>query len=258
MMLLHIERCASECQKHIQVQFILRHSSSTEWPIFLSENRVDGVILAGHPPADLCKKLYRREIPTVVIHDTAARTFCTCVSPDFKPATKEAVRRLVSLGHQRIGFVISNREFPTVESRYQGYLEALRESGVEPRAEWVIDKKPSNIIGGREAIRDYLKVGKLPTAIVFTNDWMAFGAAKELVKQGYRIPEDISLMGHDNISICEEMDPPLTSVDGKLDTLVSIVFEDLMRQMDGHMDVVERSLAGTLVWRETCGVVKEP
>jgi DNA-binding LacI/PurR family transcriptional regulator len=65
-------------------------------------------------------------------------------------------------------------------------------------------------------------------------------------------------MGHDNISICEEMDPPLTSVDGKLDTLVSIVFEDLMRQMDGHMDVVERSLAGTLVWRETCGVVKEP
>jgi len=253
MIILQVERKASECQKHVQVQFVLRRGDPPLWPAFLNENRVDGVILAGHPPAELCKKLYRREIPAVVIHDSVARTFCSCVSADFRPATVDAVRRLVSLGHRRIGFVVTDRKYPTVESRFMAYREALREAGIEPDPGWIIEGAPSNLIGGRQSVRHYLQAGQLPTAILFTNDWIALGAAKELIKHGYRIPEDVSLMGFDNVSICEEMDPPLTSVDGQLEAVVSEAFEVLFRQMEGTADVEERAVPGILAWRGSCG-----
>jgi len=253
MVISQVERCASAQGRHVHVEFTSREESAAA-PAVLAENRVDGVVLTGHPSADLCWRLRDSETPVVVIEDHVERTGCSSVMTDFGPGVAEAIGRLGDLGHERIGLVISRREYPSIARRYHAYVETLRAIGIAADPEWVIENVEPTVAGGRTAVQLYLERRDPPTAILFGNDWMALGGLNELLRRGYHVPRDISLVGHDNISICEELSPALTSVDGRVAELVGEAMELLEQQIAGESgEPVQRNVEGYLVWRESCG-----
>lgn len=249
---LHVEQASSEFQNHVHVEFVLRHGAAA-YPSVLRENRVDGVILAGHPSVELCQRVREEGIPVVVLNDTIRRTGCTSVITDFVPGTSEAVCRLVELGHWSIGFVASRREYPSVGLRLEAYQRVLADCGLDAEDTLVVEGFGGGVAAGREGVRELLRREPPPTAIVFTNDWMAIGGMNELMRQGYRIPQDMSLVGHDNVSLCDELEPALTSVDGGVEELTKMGVELLQEQIEGHSDApVQERVPGRLVWRDSC------
>jgi len=234
---------------HLHVEFLQRNAS--RWPAFLNDCRVDGVLVSGNPPVEACERLRKEGIPATVISDTLERTGCSCVRPDPADGTIEGVRRLLELGRREIALVASKREFPTVEMRYKAYCFALFDAGLNPRPSLMAMDLEPDIRGGREGVKRLLDANKKPpNAIVFMNDLMALGGMMELLARGLKIPEDVSVLGHDNSRVCEELEPTLSSVDMGFHEEMAEAVELLRLQIEeGLSSPVERILKTKLVER---------
>jgi LacI family transcriptional regulator len=252
---LHVERAASPLKNHVHVEFIPRGGRAT-WPAVLSENRVDGVLLSGHPSVELCRRTVDCGIPAVTVNDLTLRTGTAAVITDFGPATAELLLRLIDLGHRRIGFVVSRREYPSVERRFLAYQETMRARALTIEPGMIVEGVEAGVAGGREAVRQYLERGPLPTAIIFTNDWMALGGLNELTRRGLHVPEDVSIAGYDDISVAREFAPALTTADGKVEVLAARAVELLQSQIEdgdnGADGPAQETLQAELLWRESC------
>ena len=241
---------------HAHVEFLKRDPLA--WPSFLKTGRVDGVLLSGHPPLELCARLKSSGIPAVIISDSLERTDCFCVRPDPTNGTMDAVRRLIELGHRRIALISSSREFPTVEQRYKAFCFALLDGGLQPDSSLMLFDQEPNIRGGRSGVRRLLSQGAAPTAIVFINDYMALGGMMELLERGVKLPSDISIVGHDNSGICEELEPALSSVDMALPSLIDEALALLKVQIDDGFDTpVERVSKSTFIERASIAINKQ-
>lgn len=250
--ILGIDQKASQVGRHVHVEFVAPDIQADWWPAFLRENRVDGVFLVGCLASEFHQRLQDERVPAVSIDTALAQARCSCVSTDFIPATSQAVRELIEMGHREIGFIATEQKFQTVEDRYQAYLGTMLSAGLEPKADWIVSGVPGSLTGGREAVQEYRRRGVMPTALVFVNDWMALGASNELTRLGYRVPEDVSLVGHDDTPICQDMSPALTTVDTRQQEVVSRAFDLLLKQIDKPFAPVAETIPARLVRRESC------
>ena len=247
------QRISSDNDFHLQVEFIDHSGSSKKWPDVLAENRVDGIILAGYHTPEFYERIKSEKVPAVAINDTLERTGCCCIVNNQSKATDDAVRRLLDLGHRHIGMVTTDCEYPTVRQRYQAYCFALFDAGINPDQDWVVSKVASNYAGGQDAVRSLHDSGRMPTAIIFTNDLQAIGGMIELFKLGYKVPEDVSIVGHDNLPLCTEISPNLTSTDMCIDELGSEAVSLLLKQINKEIkEPVEQIITSNIVWRQTC------
>ena len=126
-------------------------------------------------------------------------------------AARKATEYLISLGHRRIGFVTGPPASPLTQSRLAGYRAAMELAGIEC-AENLVVRGDFSIQSGIVAAQQLLSADQPPTAIFCSNDEMALGAMSTLKARGYLIPEQISVMGFDNILFSQYFDPPLTTV----------------------------------------------
>jgi LacI family transcriptional regulator len=235
---------------HVHVEYLEREASA--WPAFLRNGRVDGVLVTGHPPLEVCQRLREAKVPAVIVSDSLDRTSCFSVRPDPANGTIQALQRLLQLGHKRIAFASSSREYPTVEQRYKSFCFALMDAGLQPDSSLMVFDAEPNIRGGRDCVRRLLAQGSAPSAIVFVNDYMALGGMMELLARGFKLPGDISIVGHDNSEICGELEPGLSSVDLDLQGLIAQAFELLRVQLDENFNTpVERVMKSVFVERES-------
>lgn len=243
--------------KHLHLHLLRPGSESGEWPAFIAENRVDGVVVLGHPPETFYRRLASEPIPAVAVNDVVERTATDCVLCDPTAGVSEAVLRLLALGHRSIGLVLTHRAFPTVSRRLVAYTDTLKQAGYEPDPRWILEDMPQGLRGGQRAIRTYMSSGILPTAILFNDDWLAMGGVYELARQGMRVPEDVSIVGYDNTAIAQELSPSLSSVDNQEQPLMERALAMLQERMEG-LDEPPRQviLPSRLVWRESCARFK--
>jgi DNA-binding LacI/PurR family transcriptional regulator len=250
-----ITRALAGSDWHIHIEFVDRLATSHTLPAVVRESRVDGVLLSGHPPVDFCRLLRDDAVPIVVLQDTLQRTGCTCIIPDVAGATESSVNRLIEMGHRRIGIVTVPTEFPTVQRRYEGYQRAIRAAGITPADGLEVKVASSSLHQGQAAVRQLLAAGERPTAIVFVTDRLALGGMNELARARLRIPEDISLIGHDNSSLAKESDPPLTSVDlnfGQTARRAVALLQEWI--VSGAADApTQIEIPCQVVWRASCG-----
>jgi DNA-binding LacI/PurR family transcriptional regulator len=254
--LYEVTKAVAEIDWHIHIEFVDRQDERCTLPAVVHENRVDGVVLSGHPRAEFCQLLRQEGIPTVVLQDTLERTGCTSIIPDVAEATESAVTRLIGMGHRRIGVVMVPTEFPTVQRRYEGYLRAMRAGGIEPAANLQVKVASSSLHQGQMAVRQLFASSDRPTAIVFVTDRLAVGGITELARMGLRIPQDVSLIGHDNNSLGKECDPPLTSVDMNFTRTALRAVEMLQDWIvggAGPAEPVQIEVPCQVVWRASCG-----
>ncbi|HVK57853.1 MAG TPA: LacI family DNA-binding transcriptional regulator [Candidatus Kapabacteria bacterium] len=182
----------------------------------LLSRRVDGLIIAPvyrlAPGAPVYQELLASKTPVVIWGHKAS--FCAqfaSVETEDLLGAYAATQHLIALGHRRIAYFSGPSVAPWNQERLDGYERALRENQLEVD-ERLIFSAGNSIEEGETAALQMLNEGIRPTAIQACNDAVAVGAASVFLKQGMRIPEDISIVGFGNILLCEYFSVPLTTV----------------------------------------------
>lgn len=131
---------------------------------------------------------------------------------DTKRAAMEVVDLFCRKGHTKIGFIGGNQTLPAFLDRYHGYEESLSRHRLPQEERYVVLSENWLEADGYKAAKELHERGDLPTAICFSHDLMALGAMDYFEEQGIQVGKDLAIAGIDNISICEKVSPPLTSV----------------------------------------------
>lgn len=162
----------------------------------LATNLTSGLLASVHTqsPQHLIT-LSRRGLPVVMINMTAARLDIPWVSVDNVGGACLATRHLLSLEHERIAFLFPSPDLPCFHDRYHGYCQALGEAGIEPDPMLALYDDGSIV----KCLYEIQAMSDPPTAIVVGNDYLAYSVIVELEKLGWRVPEDMAIVGFDDV-----------------------------------------------------------
>jgi len=220
---------------------------------------LDGVIVAGSRIAtdELIAYCKRSSIPLVVINRSAhCCAEVACIRVDFEKATYHAARHLLNLGHKRIGFLSGPEMTEMALARRKGLENALNEVNLSLKQSWLAGGFP-NVAGGFQAMSALLSLpeDERPTAVQTYNDLMALGALKAIRAHNLRVPQDISVIGFDDIAMSAHSNPPLTTVEQPKGYMGSLAMRTLREMMDrrGGMGAGFTLLESRLIVRETTG-----
>jgi LacI family repressor for deo operon, udp, cdd, tsx, nupC, and nupG len=174
--------------------------------------QIDGMLLLGSRlPFDASIEEQRNLPPMVMANEFAPELELPTVHIDNLTASFNAVNFLHELGHQRIGCIAGPEEMPLCHYRLQGYVQALRRSGIAVDPHYIA-RGNFTYEAGANALEQLLALPQPPTAVFCHSDIMALGALSLAKRRGLKVPEDLSIIGFDNISLSEFCDPPLTTV----------------------------------------------
>lgn len=174
--------------------------------------QVDGVVLmASEFETKTIEPLLARRVPLVTVDRRRVQQGVSDVSIDFEGGMKAAVQHLAALGHKRIGFVEGTRGMRTSKTRLKAFQEGLEANGLQFYPQ-LAHEGNYRLEGGEAAARAILRDKPLPTAIMTVNDLTAFGVVRALHHAGVRVPEQISIVGLDNILLCDVLQPELTTI----------------------------------------------
>ncbi len=175
--------------------------------------RVDGLVLLGSRRDDpLIAYLSENKFPFVVIGRSETHPEALMVDNDNVQASYDATKHLIVQGHKRIGFVSGPPNLTLSHDRLKGYRNALAEARLESREEWIVEGEFLQESGFR-SMSMFMSMRERPTALIAIDDNVAFGVLSGLAELGYRVPEDLSLIGFNNIPLAELAAPPLSSID---------------------------------------------
>ena len=179
---------------------------------------VQGVIVHGSFVNDpLIARLVEEDVPFVLSgyppdFPDADTTPFNLVSIDAKESAREAVKYLLAQGHRNIGLVHARLIRSVERCKYDGYVEAVTEAGLRVN-HTIICEVGYELSDTVAAVKNMLRLRRRPTAIFCTDDQYAIGALHAAAEMKIRVPEDLSVMGHNNHSVGEISTPPLTTVD---------------------------------------------
>ncbi|TKI05505.1 substrate-binding domain-containing protein [Martelella alba] len=196
-------------------------------------HRVDGLVLTvADARHSQCLTLLEREsLPVVLVHNPAADCRFATVSVDNQRAMYQATRHLLSLGHIRIGMAAGPvRQSDRARLRYLGYRQAMEEQNVVPLP--LIEMAHHTRVEV-DMLRPWLSGAQALTALLCSNDMLALSAIGSLQRIGYRIPEQLSIVGFDGISLGEMVYPSLCSVVQPRRMLGEAAIENLMALLAG-------------------------
>lgn len=155
--------------------------------------------------------LFHRGIPTVVVNHPGYALNIPSINADNITGAYEAIRHLLHLGYRRIAFLHGPAHFPCSQKRFEGYLKALHEVGLEPDPALILHGEYT-IDSGRDAGKYLLQMEERPEAIFTGNDASAWGILDVAEERGVRVPEELAVVGFDDAPQSIFMRPALTTV----------------------------------------------
>ena len=227
-----------------------------EYTRMLIDRAVEGVILINTPVAQ------NLPVPVVALSGHHRVQGVTTITVDNRKATFAALEHLVNLGHRRIAFFKGHRGSPDTESRWKGILRAAVQLGIEVRPELTIQLQrdvenpgPSVPEEGYATAQELLAAGRPFTALFAFNDISAIGAMRAFRDAGLSVPEDVSVVGFDDIQAAAYLTPRLTTVRQPLRQMGEMAATQLlMRISNGNGKAPHLiSLAPELIVRESTG-----
>jgi LacI family transcriptional regulator len=218
------------------------------------ERQVDGVaIMTSELEHHLLEQLALRQSPIVFLdHEQLPLVNRVCdISVDYAGGIRMAVEHLLALGHLRMGFISGPQDLSSARTRRHAFLECLAEHGLTGRESYIVEGD-HKVEGGYRAMHSLLQLSERPTAVLASNDLTALGALRALADEGVSVPEEMSLIGFDDIQISGYMQPPLTTIRLSREELGRKAFELLASALREEFPVGRRLYQGTnLVVRGT-------
>ena len=211
----------------------------------------DGVIVVGQGEQhEQLVQLAAGGKPTVVWGYPMLDKNYVVVGSDNVSGGYQATRHLLGLGRRRVGF-FGNTGNPENAARYQGYVQALAESGLEPDADTKVDV-PFEMHRARDVIIGVIESGVELDAVVCASDVIALAALSTLQELGLRIPYDIAVVGYDDIRLAAYSTPPLTTVSQNIRRSGGVLVDAVLSLIDGA-PVDDTILPSRLVVRKSSG-----
>jgi LacI family transcriptional regulator len=255
-MLRAVERALSKHGYHVMIATVgEREDGRSEELRLVSERRVDGVILAGPDiNSSLALSAIQHGLPVVLVDNALERTPSDSVVCDNREGARAAVEHLLSHGHERIAFVGGPTAWLSTRERRAGYEDAMHEAGLETM---VIHEEATTVTTGRAAGRKLVGVPHPlppPSAVFAVNDAMALGVMRAAREAGCRVPDDLAVVGFDDIDMAEVSDPPLTTVRIAKELMGELAARQLLELIHTERQLpVKSGVATTLVVRTSCG-----
>jgi LacI family transcriptional regulator len=217
----------------------------------LHNGLVDGVLVASIPMNDpIIESIVESKMPYILIgrHPTATVNY---LDVDNVQSSRKATMHLVRLGYKRIGTITGIQNQISGYDRYQGYLKALQDSNFPTRPELVAEGDFTEE-GGYKAMMRLLKYK--PDAVFVASDTMAYGAMRALREANLRIPEDVAVVGFDDLPNSSKTTPPLTTIRQMPSQMGSRAVEFLINAIESGIKSTQGIIMDTeLVVRESCG-----
>lgn len=191
----------------------------------------DGLLMLQRVSDELLDILEKTPTPVVLVNYWRTPTSLPVVRADNFVSARDAVRHLLQLGHRRIGFIGGTPYSGQSGERQRGYLAALAEQGITPPPEWV-ETGTFSQLSGLEAGRRLLALANRPTAIFAANDGMAFGVMDAARAMELSLPDELSVIGFDDIAAAAHTHPPLTTIGQPLQRLAEAAVHELLARID--------------------------
>lgn len=221
------------------------------------ERRVDGIIVTSSRVGALYVPLMERmRVPVVLLNNQHPSEFAHSVLIDNLGASMEATRHLIQLGHKRIAYLGDRLGHQSDTERLEGYRRALESAGIQFLSDLVVlgDGRPE---GGEVAMERLLGLPNPPTAVFCYNDMSALGAMRRIRTHGLRVPDDISVVGFDDLYISQYLEPPLTTVRQPMRQMGRMAMETLLHIFDGPYSTHNLRVEGQLIVRQSTASPKE-
>ncbi len=218
----------------------------------LLEHGIDAIVLVGvdHAP-ELWQLLDNSPIPVVLTWSIAEGR--DCVGFDNRRAGRLAAEHLLALGHRKFGAVSGHIQHnDRATARIAGMRDALADAGLQ-LPDWRISQQPFSLAGGRAGLSALLSLEQHPTAIIGGNDLLAAGALFEAQARGLRVPENLSIVGMDNLELSEHVTPALTTVHLPTADLGRRTAELVLARLEGSGKAQSIELPIDLVARKSSG-----
>ena len=218
------------------------------------ERRVDGILVTASRVGALYVPLLSQvKVPIVLInnqHPDETDEFIYSVSIDNIKASIEAMQHLIGLGHKRIAYIGDRGGFQSDIERLAGYRQALAQAEYPFLPELVVhgDGKPE---GGGQAMERLLALPNPPTAVFCYNDMSAVGALRALRGHGIKVPDDLSLVGFDDLAIASYTSPLLTTVSQPKQQMGRMAMEIMIKLLSRIDSKTNIKVEGELIVRES-------
>ena len=223
-------------------------------PKMVQEKKIDGLMILGRLTTEYLIMLQKKaDIPVVYMDFYDQKAMADSVISNSFYGAYNITSYLFEMGHRKIGFVGTLLATESITDRYLGYVKAMMENGEYPKKEWLIQDRESHI-----RIFEKLELPQdMPTAFVCNSDLTASGLIKTLNEKGYRVPEDISVVGYDDYLYPGLCDIGITTYSVDMERMAQMGSEILMQRIEGStlpcsMQVVE----GKLVLKESVNHIK--
>lgn len=230
-----------------------QHGRETNYVATIMNGAADGVLLV----VPLISMTYldvlsQQNFPYVLIDQADAAGKSSFVNAANWQGAYDATQYLIKLGHQRIGFITGLEGLASASDRLEGYRAALTDHGLTLSSA-LISRGDFQEEGGYDAAQKLLALPQRPTAILAANDLSAFGAIEAIREQGLRIPEDISIMGFDDIPQASLVHPKLTTVHQPLQEMGQMGVKMLLERIQHpEREAYQVTLNTQLVVRDSC------
>ena len=218
------------------------------------ERNVDGVaVMTFGIEAPAVRELAARQIPLVFVDAGPDSSYVQTLKIDYQAGIRQGVQHLAALGHRRISFITGPLTLHSARARRDAFVKAMREIGVKVGPKSIVEGSHT-LEGGMEGMRTLANNKIKPTAVMCSNDMTAIGVLHELYNTKTRVPDDISVIGFDNIHIAKFTFPPLTTIQMACSDLARSAVEALRAGIESPGDTSvakEWTIPTRLIVRQT-------
>lgn len=216
---------------------------------------VDGVVVVCSVSDDPeVKKLMESPLPTVIIDMHSSKS--SVVYSDNSYGSVLAVDYLYSLGHRKIAHIYGHQETYAGTERLKGFIKAHKKYQLDIPKSYIVNGGFFSLESGERAMKELLSLDDPPTAVYAAGDNMAIGAMKAIRGKGLSVPDDISVIGYDDIEIAQHIAPPLTTVKQNMNQLGSTAADLLLDQINDKTKLNKAvTIPVELIIRESCKAI---
>lgn len=200
---------------------------------FLIDKNVDGIIMVSYAgDKEYIQSLLDKETPVILLDRMIKGLECDCVLADNLNASYQAVEALINHKHKRIGIICGPESAYTAGERRKGYVRVHEDYDLD-MDEDLIYNGDYTVEGGYKAIHDFWQMDKRPSAVMVTNYEMTIGAIMAINDLDIKVPDDMSIIGFDNIQISKIVRPPLSIVEQPMNDIGMTAASLLMKRLKG-------------------------
>ena len=248
-----LDRRAREEGHHLLVSNSHTDESEAELVIRSLLGRVDGlIILWPRLTVRFLESLVPESLPVVLLNTSAGQSRFKSLSFNNRTGAYAAVQHLAEHGHERVAILTGGPENFDAQERLAGYRAAVDDCGLVADSSLELEGDFTRE-AGRAMVERFLDLAPRPTALFASNDSMAIGALRGLHDAGLEVPQDVALVGFDDIPTARYVTPPLTTVHAPTQELGERAMDQILKRLDNETPPSHQTLETHLVSRASCG-----